>query len=56
MVKEKVPHLKICIHNCSGIEPLIPHLIEAGLDIANPVQITYVGMEPELLRKNTDIF
>lgn len=50
MVKEKMPHLKICIHSCGGIEPLIPHLIEAGLDAANPVQITCTGMEPELLK------
>ena len=52
LVKQKMPHLKICIHSCGGIEPLLKHLIEAGLDSANPVQITCEGMEPEYLKNN----
>jgi len=42
---------KIFKHCCGAIEPLIPHLIEAGIDILNPVQISAAGMEPELLKE-----
>ena len=38
--------MKVMLHCCGGIRPLIPHLIEAGLDTTNPVQITCAGMDP----------
>ncbi len=37
-------------HSCGAIEPLIPHLIEAGFDILNPVQTTAAGMDPHVLK------
>lgn len=44
--------IKIFIHSCGSIEPIIPHIIEAGVDILNPVQISAANMEPgELKRK-----
>ena len=42
---------KVFKHCCGAIEPLLPHLIEAGFDIINPVQITAAGMDPETLKK-----
>lgn len=51
MVKEKMPHLKSCMHSCGSIEPFIPILIEAGLDAVNPVQITCLDMEPSKLKE-----
>lgn len=42
--------VKIMIHSCGGIEPLLEDMIEAGLDAANPVQITCKGMEPTALK------
>ena len=39
------------LHSCGGIYNLIPGLIDAGLDILNPVQINAVHMEPERLKK-----
>ena len=42
---------KVFKHCCGAIEPLIPHLIEAGFDILNPVQISASGMAPELLKQ-----
>ena len=39
------------LHCCGGIYELIPDLIDAGLDILNPVQINAVNMEPERLKK-----
>jgi len=38
-------------HCCGAIEPLIPLLIEAGIDILNPVQISATGMDSVLLKE-----
>ena len=42
---------KVFKHCCGAIEPLLPHLIEAGFDIMNPVQITAAGMDPATLKQ-----
>jgi len=42
---------RIMLHSCGGIEPFLPGLIEAGLDILQPVQTTARGMEPERLKR-----
>lgn len=39
-------------HSCGAVETFIPHFIEAGIDILNPVQINATGMDPHHL-KNT---
>jgi len=54
LIKQKAPHLKICMHNCGSIYALLPSLIDAGLDAVNPVQTTCVDMEPEKLKRNFD--
>ncbi len=41
--------LQVMMHSCGAIEPLIPFLIEAGVDILDPVQITATGMDPATL-------
>ena len=41
---------KIFFHSCGAIRPLIPDLIEIGVDILNPVQVTSAGMETEKLK------
>lgn len=51
-VKELAPHLRINLHSCGGIEPLLDDLIEAGLDSINPVQITCKGMDPRQLKRD----
>jgi uroporphyrinogen-III decarboxylase len=38
-------------HCCGGIFPLIPLIIEAGLDAINPVQCSANGMDPQTLKK-----
>ena len=48
--KELAPHVNIHLHTCGGIEPLLDDLIEAGLESANPVQITSKGMDPRHLK------
>jgi len=41
----------IFFHSCGSIFPLIRELIDAGIDIINPVQISAKGMDPEKLKK-----
>lgn len=50
-VHRKTPHIFVFLHSCGGIYELIPYLIEAGVDILNPVQTSAVNMEPEKLKK-----
>jgi hypothetical protein len=38
-------------HSCGAVEPLIPHIIESGFDILNPVQCSAKGMEAEGLKQ-----
>ena len=38
-------------HSCGSIKPLIPHLIEIGIDILNPVQISAYDMDPGELKQ-----
>ena len=41
---------KVFLHCCGAIEPLLPILIDCGIDIINPVQISADGMDPEMLK------
>ncbi len=38
-------------HSCGAVEEFIPHFIESGFDILNPVQCSARGMEAELLKE-----
>jgi len=44
-------HWKTFLHSCGSIYHLIPHMIEAGVDILNPIQTSAANMEPERLEK-----
>ncbi len=39
-------------HSCGGIRPIIPDLIEIGVDVLNPVQTMARGMEAEGLKRD----
>ena len=41
--------VKYCHHSCGGIRPIIPDLIEIGVDVLNPIQPLAAGMDPEEL-------
>jgi len=41
----------IFLHSCGAVSKLIPDLIDAGIQILNPVQTSAKGMSPELLKK-----
>lgn len=41
----------VFLHSCGSIAPLIPDLIEAGVDILNPVQTSAANMDPVELKE-----
>ncbi len=43
---------KIFFHTCGAARPWIPYLIEVGVDILNPVQISSAGMELGALKRD----
>jgi uroporphyrinogen decarboxylase len=49
---KELAKVKVMLHSCGGIRPLIPDLIAAGLDAMNPVQITCAGMESAGIKKD----
>jgi len=55
--KQLVQHIKsltsakIWYHTCGSVMPLIPDLIDNGIDILNPVQISATDMDPAVLKK-----
>jgi uroporphyrinogen decarboxylase len=54
---KELADVKVMLHSCGGIRPLISDMIEAGLDAVNPVQITCAGMDAaELKREFGDRF
>jgi uroporphyrinogen decarboxylase len=50
-VRQHYPQVYVFLHSCGGIYPLIPDLIEAGVQILNPVQISAAGMDPARLKR-----
>ncbi|MDX9957710.1 MAG: uroporphyrinogen decarboxylase family protein, partial [Spirochaetia bacterium] len=51
-IQSKAPHkVHIFYHTCGAVKPLIPYLIEEGVDILNPVQVNADGMDSRLLKK-----
>ncbi len=51
-LKKRLPHAKTFFHCCGAIREVIPDLIDAGVDILNPVQFTAKGMELRGLKKD----
>ncbi|MCE5345875.1 MAG: hypothetical protein LLG13_06230 [Bacteroidales bacterium] len=51
-IKKRLPHIKIFMHTCGSVRVLLPDLIEAGLDILNPVQFTAADMDLKGLKKD----
>jgi uroporphyrinogen decarboxylase len=42
---------KLFLHSCGSVREVIPDLIEIGLDILNPVQVSAVGMDSAELKR-----
>jgi uroporphyrinogen decarboxylase len=49
-IKEYAP-VKVFYHTCGAVKRLIPDLIDAGIDILNPVQISAAGMDLHELKQ-----
>jgi uroporphyrinogen decarboxylase len=43
---------KFLLHVCGAVRPLLPMIIEAGVDMLEPVQIRAAGMEPAGLKRD----
>lgn len=50
-VKKKSPNTAVGLHSCGAILPLIPDLIDAGVEVLNPIQISAKGMDAETLKR-----
>lgn len=48
---KKNSDMYVFLHSCGAVSEFIPDLIEAGVDILNPVQISAEGMQPERLKR-----
>lgn len=46
------PHAKRFFHSDGNVRPLIPDLIEMGVQILNPIHIRATGMEPAALKRD----
>jgi uroporphyrinogen decarboxylase len=51
-IREKAPNVRILFHSCGNVRPIIPDLMDMGVDILNPVHINAKGMEPAQLKKD----
>jgi uroporphyrinogen decarboxylase len=49
---KELADVKVMLHCCGGVRPLLQHLIDAGLDAINPVQISCAGMSPPELKRD----
>jgi uroporphyrinogen decarboxylase len=49
-IKQQAP-IRLFFHSCGAIRPLIGDLIDTGIDILNPVQISAAGMDPKELEQ-----
>jgi len=47
---KELADVKVMLHCCGGVWPLLEHLIEAGLDAINPVQISCANMNARDLK------
>ncbi|MDR1580625.1 MAG: hypothetical protein LBS35_09735 [Synergistaceae bacterium] len=50
-IKSKRPDVKIFFHCCGAVSALVPDMIEAGVDILNPIQLSAEGMNPAFLKR-----
>ena len=49
-IKGKAPHVRMMMHSCGSIRRVIPDLIDAGVEILNPVQYTARNMDTAELK------
>jgi len=47
----KNSNCKVALHSCGSITDILPDLIDAGVDVLNPVQTSCANMDPRMLKK-----
>ena len=47
----KLTDMKVNLHSCGSVAEIIPDLIECGVDILNPVQLSAAGMSAKEIRR-----
>ncbi len=50
-IRKLRPNIRIFLHCCGSIAPLLEDLIEVGVEVINPVQISAKNMDPATLKK-----
>lgn len=50
-VRNNYPQVKVFLHSCGAISDLIPDLIDAGVQILNPIQLSARNMDAASLKK-----
>jgi len=50
-IKERAPNVHMMMHSCGAISKVIGDLIDAGVEILNPVQYTAAGMDTVQLKR-----
>ncbi len=50
-IKQLAPHAALFFHSCGNVRPIIPDLIEIGVEVLNPVHVRATGMEPNALKR-----
>ena len=49
--KKLAPNIKVSLHCCGSVYRLLPDMIDAGLDVYNPVQISAAEMQVDRLKR-----
>ena len=47
----RITTMKVCLHTCGSMIDILPDLVECGVDIYNPVQISANNMNPAVLKE-----
>lgn len=50
-IKKACPKVKIFLHSCGSVYDILPDLIEVGVEILNPVQVSATNMDSKKLKK-----
>ncbi len=51
-IHQLAPNARLFFHSDGNIRPILPDLIEIGIDVLNPIHITATGMEPSALKRD----
>lgn len=49
-MKSRMKHAKLFLHSCGSVYAFIPELIEMGVDILNPIQVSAANMNTQKLK------